>query len=121
MTDFVERALKTVAPAEYTSRAVSHQLELVQGLGLLGNEQIAVFICTTAFPYVACPLFVYEPRYRLMIRRCMESGVRQFGIAACLNKEATGAKRCVTRLQFESMKKFGDCNDDVNLKMISLL
>lgn len=95
MTDFVERALKTVAPAEYTSRAVSHQLELVQGLGLLGNEQIAVFICTTAFPCVACPLFVYEPRYRLMVRRCVESGMRQFGIAACLNKEATGTKRYV--------------------------
>jgi len=94
VTDFVERALKTVAPAEYTSRAVSHQLELVQGLGLLGNEQIAVFICTTAFPCVACPLFVYEPRYRLMVRRCMDSGVRQFGMAACLNKEATGTKRC---------------------------
>ncbi|EZA54315.1 LON peptidase N-terminal domain and RING finger protein [Ooceraea biroi] len=93
VTDFVERALKTVAPAEYTSRAVSHQLELVQGLGLLGNEQIAVFICTTAFPCVACPLFVYEPRYRLMVRRCVESGMRQFGIAACLNKEATGTKR----------------------------
>jgi hypothetical protein len=95
VTDFVERALKTVAPAEYTSRAVSHQLELVQGLDLLGNEQIAVFICTTAFPCVACPLFVYEPRYRLMVRRCVESGMRQFGIAACLNKEATGTKRCV--------------------------
>ncbi|KAL0127814.1 hypothetical protein PUN28_003211 [Cardiocondyla obscurior] len=93
VTDFVERALKTIAPAEYTSRAVSHQIELVQGLGLLGNEQIAVFICTTAFPYVACPLFVYEPRYRLMVRRCVDSGVRQFGIAACLNKEATGTKR----------------------------
>ncbi|XP_070167369.1 LON peptidase N-terminal domain and RING finger protein 3 [Polyergus mexicanus] len=93
VTDFVEKALKTVAPAEYTSRAVSHRLELVQGLGLLGNEQIAVFICTTAFPCVACPLFVYEPRYRLMVRRCVESGVRQFGIAACLNKEATGTKR----------------------------
>ena len=93
VTDFVERALKTVAPAEYTSRAVSHQLELVQGLGLLDNEQIAVFICTTAFPCVACPLFVYEPRYRLMVRRCVDSGMRQFGIAACLNKEATGTKR----------------------------
>lgn len=93
VTDFVERALKTVAPAEYASRAASHRLELVQGLGLLGSEQIAVFVCTTAFPCVACPLFVYEPRYRLMVRRCVESGVRQFGIAACLNREATGTKR----------------------------
>ncbi|KYN40189.1 LON peptidase N-terminal domain and RING finger protein 3 [Trachymyrmex septentrionalis] len=93
VTDFVEKALKTVAPTEYTSRAVSHQLELVQGLGLLNSEQIAVFICTTAFPCIACPLFVYEPRYRLMVRRCVDSGMRQFGIAACLNKEATGTKR----------------------------
>ncbi|XP_066590063.1 LON peptidase N-terminal domain and RING finger protein 3 [Prorops nasuta] len=93
VTDFVERALKTVVPAEYASRAASYRLELVQGLGLLGSEQIAVFVCTTAFPCVACPLFVYEPRYRLMVRRCVESGVRQFGIAACLNREATGTKR----------------------------
>ncbi|XP_012282081.1 LON peptidase N-terminal domain and RING finger protein 3 [Orussus abietinus] len=93
VTDFVERALKMVAPAEYASRTASHRLELVQGLGLVGSEQIAVFVCTTAFPCVACPLFVYEPRYRLMVRRCLESGVRQFGIAACLNREATGTKR----------------------------
>ncbi|XP_033231307.1 LON peptidase N-terminal domain and RING finger protein 3 [Belonocnema kinseyi] len=93
VTDFVERALKIVAPKEYTSRAASHRHELVQGLGLLGSEEIAVFVCTTAFPCVACPLFVYEPRYRLMVRRCVESGVRQFAIAACLNREATGAKR----------------------------
>lgn len=33
-----------------------------------------------AFPTVRCPLHVFEPRYRLMIRRCMESGSRQFGM-----------------------------------------
>lgn len=93
VTDFVERALKEVAPKEYACRASGYRHELVQGLGHLGNEQIAVFVCTTAFPYVACPLFVYEPRYRLMVRRCVESGIRQFGIAACLNREATGVKR----------------------------
>ncbi|XP_017886533.1 LON peptidase N-terminal domain and RING finger protein 3 [Ceratina calcarata] len=93
LTDFVERALKMVAPMEYASRAASHELELVQGLGLLDSEQIAVFVCTTAFPCVACPLFVYEPRYKLMVRRCVESGVRHFGIVPCLNREATGPKR----------------------------
>ncbi|KAF7391046.1 hypothetical protein HZH66_009526 [Vespula vulgaris] len=93
VTDFIEKALKIVAPTEYAARAASHRLELVQGLGLLDSEQIAVFVCTTAFPCVACPLFVYEPRYRLMVRRCVESGVKQFGIAACLNKESSGTKR----------------------------
>ncbi|XP_057327614.1 LON peptidase N-terminal domain and RING finger protein 3 [Microplitis mediator] len=95
VTEFIEKALKTIAPTEYSSRATNHRLELIQDLGLLGNNQhnIAVFVCTTAFPCVACPLFVYEPRYRLMVRRCVESGVRHFGIAACLNREATGSKR----------------------------
>lgn len=85
----------TIAPTEYASRAANHRLELIQDLGLLGSRRIAVFICTTAFPCVACPLFVYEPRYRLMVRRCLESGVRHFGIAACLNREAIGSKRYV--------------------------
>ncbi|XP_063982548.1 LON peptidase N-terminal domain and RING finger protein 3 [Diachasmimorpha longicaudata] len=93
VTEFVEKALMIIAPTEYASRAASHRLELVQDLGILGSQQIAVFVCTTAFPCVACPLFVYEPRYRLMVRRCVESGVRHFGIAACLNKDATGSKR----------------------------
>ncbi|KAK0086995.1 hypothetical protein PV325_002005 [Microctonus aethiopoides] len=93
LTDFIDRALMTIAPTEYASRAANHRLELIQDLGLLGSRRIAVFICTTAFPCVACPLFVYEPRYRLMVRRCLESGVRHFGIAACLNREATGSKR----------------------------
>ncbi|TUD19547.1 LON peptidase N-terminal domain and RING finger protein 1 [Bagarius yarrelli] len=33
-----------------------------------------------AYPTVPCPLHVFEPRYRLMIRRCMETGTRQFGM-----------------------------------------
>ena len=119
VTDFVERAIKWAAPKEYAARAACHRHELVQattseeeeeekpednassltmmtttmGLETTARGRIAVFVCTTAFPCVACPLFVYEPRYRLMVRRCLESGVRQFGIAACLNREATGCKR----------------------------
>jgi hypothetical protein len=86
VTDFVECALKYAAPKEYAARAAAHRQELVQqDAEEAASEQIAVFVCTTAFPCVACPLFVYEPRYRLMVRRCLESGARQFGIAACLN------------------------------------
>ena len=48
----------------------------------MGQEQfeIPVFVCTLAFPTISCPLHVFEPRYRLMIRQCMESGTRQFGM-----------------------------------------
>eukprot|EP00913_Durusdinium_trenchii_P023882 g22427.t1 len=31
-------------------------------------------------PAVACPLHIFEPRYRLMMRRCIDSGQRQFGM-----------------------------------------
>lgn len=33
-----------------------------------------------SFPGIACPLHVFEPRYRLMIRRCQETGTRRFGM-----------------------------------------
>ncbi|CAB0028975.1 unnamed protein product [Trichogramma brassicae] len=93
VTDFVEKALLCVAPQEYAARSAAQRQELVQplppALSQVG-EQVAVFVCTTAFPCTACPLFVYEPRYRLMVRRCLESGVRQFGIAACLQRRPDG-------------------------------
>lgn len=41
-----------------------------------------------AYPTVPCPLHVFEPRYRLMIRRCMETGTRQFGM--CINDPQKG-------------------------------
>lgn len=33
-----------------------------------------IFVCTLAFPSMPTVLHVFEPRYRLMIRRCLESG-----------------------------------------------
>ncbi|KAL5239977.1 hypothetical protein ACI65C_007387 [Semiaphis heraclei] len=44
------------------------------------STYLPVFVCTNAFPSVSCPLHVFEPRYRLMIRRCIESGTRRFAM-----------------------------------------
>lgn len=99
VTELVERALKWLAPKEYAARAAAHRHELVQHelacctATMTSNDRIPVFVCTTSFPCVACPLFVFEPRYRTMVRWCLETGARQFGIAACLNRQATGHKR----------------------------
>lgn len=82
VTEFVERALRLLLPGEYAARQALHHQELVAG------PHVPMFVCTTAFPCVACPLYVYEPRYRVMVRRCVDSGTRQFGIAACLDKDA---------------------------------
>ena len=45
-----------------------------------GENEIPIFVCTLAVPGIACPLHVFEPRYKLMIRRCLDSGSRQFGM-----------------------------------------
>ena len=57
----------------------------LSNLGDNQNQQVPIFVCTLAVPKVKCPLHIFEPRYRLMLRRCMESGSRQFGM--CVGNE----------------------------------
>jgi Lon protease-like protein len=47
--------------------------------GILGDMDTALFVCTLAFPKMPTFLHIFEPRYRLMIRRAMETN-RQFGM-----------------------------------------
>ena len=46
-----------------------------------------MFVCTTALPFASCPLHTYEPHYRLMLRRAIESGSKQFGM--CMYSDMT--------------------------------
>jgi Lon protease-like protein len=41
---------------------------------------VSLFICTLSFPTVPTFLHIFEPRYRLMIKRAVESGDRKFGM-----------------------------------------
>lgn len=59
---------------------------LLPSLSLTKN--VPIFVCTMAYPTVPCPLHVFEPRYRLMIRRCMDTGTRQFGM--CISDPQKG-------------------------------
>ncbi|XP_054275817.1 LON peptidase N-terminal domain and RING finger protein 3 [Macrosteles quadrilineatus] len=81
VTRWLEEALMAGLPEVYASRLLSHRQELDEQER---SPEVPVFVCTTAFPTVPCPLFIYEPRYRGMIRRCVESGTRQFAISACV-------------------------------------
>lgn len=94
ITEFLHKALKTFLPGEYLTRQMTHQAEVSELIVSCYEKEprIPVFVCTTAYPTIHCPLFIYEPRYRLMIRRCVEAGTRQFGIAACFTSEA-GVRR----------------------------
>lgn len=44
-----------------------------------GGLNVPLFVCTLAFPGQPTFLRIFEPRYRLMLRRCLE-GNREFGM-----------------------------------------
>lgn len=44
--------------------------------------EIPIFVCILALPHLQCPLHVFEPRYRLMMRRAVESESRTFGMCS---------------------------------------
>ncbi|RMC06657.1 hypothetical protein DUI87_16095 [Hirundo rustica rustica] len=70
------------------------------------NKDVPIFVCTMAFPTIPCPLHVFEPRYRLMIRRCMETGTKQFGM--CLADELKGFADHGCILEIRDVKFFPD-------------
>ena len=47
---------------------------------MLGEENVPLFVCTLAYPSMPTFLHIFEPRYRLMVRRAIESGDGKFGM-----------------------------------------
>uniref|UniRef100_A0A8C7G6F5 LON peptidase N-terminal domain and ring finger 1 n=2 Tax=Oncorhynchus kisutch TaxID=8019 RepID=A0A8C7G6F5_ONCKI len=86
VTSVLDRVIKQYLSKEQSERQRTH-LEETQELADL-MKKVPIFVCTMAYPTVPCPLHVFEPRYRLMIRRCMEAGTRQFGM--CINDAQKG-------------------------------
>lgn len=77
VTYFIEEAMRRFIPGIYSKRQIQELEE---------EPSVPIFICTTAFPSVPCPLYVYEPRYRLMVRRAIENGEKRFGIVLPKNE-----------------------------------
>lgn len=44
------------------------------------GRNLPLFVCTLAYPSMPTFLHIFEPRYRLMIRRAVDSGDRKFGM-----------------------------------------
>lgn len=98
-TIVLTQALRSLATDELQERLTINQQVLEK---LDESNQIPIFICTNAFPKVACPLFVYEPRYRLLTRRCLQSTRKRFGMAA---KTSNGDKFAL----YGTMLEIRDC------------
>lgn len=65
------------------------------------NKNVPIFVCTMAFPTVPCPLHIFEPCYRLMIRRCMETGTNCFGMCLGDNLKGSVLWSCVKCVAFQ--------------------
>ncbi|XP_042180926.1 LON peptidase N-terminal domain and RING finger protein 2 [Oncorhynchus tshawytscha] len=69
-TLLMEEVLQRYLSEELAERSKVHQEEMAELSNL--TQEVPIFICTMAFPTITCPLQVFEPCYRLMIRRSME-------------------------------------------------
>ena len=91
VNEFLERSIRRLLPAEFADRKKTFEDEMsdIAGGSAMEDGQvrvafrfhnlkiisihslqvtIPVFVCTMSFPNIPCPLHVFEPRYRLMIR-----------------------------------------------------
>ncbi|XP_041484358.1 LON peptidase N-terminal domain and RING finger protein 3-like [Lytechinus variegatus] len=82
VTYILQELMESFLSSDYAERQQIHRKELdqVASHAFQDGGTIPVFVCTIALPTIPCPLHVFEPRYRLMIRQAMESGARQFGM-----------------------------------------
>uniref|UniRef100_A0A8C6YKR0 LON peptidase N-terminal domain and ring finger 2 n=1 Tax=Nothoprocta perdicaria TaxID=30464 RepID=A0A8C6YKR0_NOTPE len=103
-TVLTEELIIRYLPEELSERKKVHEEEMKELSNL--NKDVPIFVCTMAFPTIPCPLHVFEPRYRLMIRRCMETGTKQFGM--CLADELKGFADHGCILEIRDVKFFPD-------------
>uniref|UniRef100_A0AAZ3R401 LON peptidase N-terminal domain and ring finger 2 n=1 Tax=Oncorhynchus tshawytscha TaxID=74940 RepID=A0AAZ3R401_ONCTS len=85
-TLLMEEVLQRYLSEELAERSKVYQEEMAELSNLA--QEVPIFICTMAFPTIPCPLQVFEPCYRLMIRRSMETGTKQFGM--CIADDIKG-------------------------------
>ncbi|XP_072318044.1 LON peptidase N-terminal domain and RING finger protein 3-like [Eucyclogobius newberryi] len=109
-TLLMEELISKHLPSELTERQKIHQEEMDELSNL--NRSVPIFVCTMAFPTVPCPLHIFEPCYRLMIRRCMETGTNRFGM--CLEDKLKGFADFGCLLEIRDVKFFSDGRSVVN-------
>ncbi|XP_053733687.1 LON peptidase N-terminal domain and RING finger protein 2 [Synchiropus splendidus] len=103
-TFLMEEVLQRYLGDELAERKKIHEEEMKELSNL--NQEVPIFVCTMAFPTIPCPLHVFEPRYRLMIRRSMETGTKQFGM--CIADELKGFADYGCMLRVQDVKFFPD-------------
>ncbi|NWY75106.1 LONF1 protein, partial [Erithacus rubecula] len=96
-TVLLQDILLATFPTQLAERRELHRAEMAELSNLTKN--IPIFVCTMSFPGIPCPLHVFEPRYRLMIRRCQESGTRRFGMCIYENGKSFADYGCMLEIR----------------------
>ncbi|XP_062249758.1 LON peptidase N-terminal domain and RING finger protein 1 [Platichthys flesus] len=91
-------------PSQLAERKQVHDAEMAELSNL--NKDIPIFVCTVAYPGVPCPLHIFEPRYRLMMRRCMETGTKKFGMCSYEHGKGFSDYGCI--LEIHSLELLPD-------------
>ncbi|PNI17498.1 LONRF3 isoform 1 [Pan troglodytes] len=100
----MEELIAKFLPEELKERRKLYEEEMEELSNL--NKNVPIFVCTIAYPTVPCPLHIFEPCYRLMIRRCIETGTRQFGM--CLGDPVKGFAEYGCILEIRNVRFFAD-------------
>ncbi|CAF0977745.1 unnamed protein product [Rotaria sp. Silwood1] len=88
-TEIISQIIESYFPNEFNERKQLYEQENIQGASVPQSSinnvestifEIPIFVCVLALPYCTCPLHVFEPRYRLMMRRTIETESRTFGM-----------------------------------------
>lgn len=74
LTQLVESICPDLVAARRQTASQEEFPNVVEG------RNVPLFVCTLAYPSMPTFLHIFEPRYRLMIRRAIESGDRKFGM-----------------------------------------
>ncbi|XP_045154492.1 LON peptidase N-terminal domain and RING finger protein 3 [Echinops telfairi] len=103
-TIIMEELIAKFLPEEFNERRRLYEEEMEELSNL--NKDVPIFVCTMAYPTVPCPLHIFEPCYRLMMRRCIETGTRQFGM--CLGDPVKGFAEYGCMLEIRNVQFFPD-------------
>ncbi|GAA5974552.1 hypothetical protein JCM11641_002086 [Rhodosporidiobolus odoratus] len=69
---------------------------------------VPIFVCTTAWPGIKTYLHIFEPHYRLMIRRALDSPDQAFGMVLPAKGSGEGTYEYGTMLRITSCKNMED-------------
>jgi len=95
-------------PKEYTERIAEQEPQ--------HGEWVPIFVCSLSAPFIPTPLHVFEPRYRLMMRRAVESNQR-FGM--CLPDANGSFADAGTMLFIDRFEQLPDGRSMIGTKGVS--